>query len=162
MLWITKATHTLIHPQYVTFTAIPLRQLLHECDSMLCYRSIACLVILNSLYSCWSLRKTVSTASLVLLTVFPLYLTVIDIKICHTTVTSFTLLNMKLESQLFIILWYRVSLGAFVLITSQYSHYWKESWNEPKANECRVIYRTQVFYNTNNIDNQLDTTITVY
>jgi hypothetical protein len=64
-----------------------------------------------------------------------LSLTVIDIKICHaTSVTSFTPLTIKLEWQLFLILWYSVSLGAFVLVTSQYCYNWKEDCNEPKAN----------------------------
>jgi hypothetical protein len=40
---ITKATNT--HLQYVIFIAFPLQHWLHERAEMLCYTSIACLVI---------------------------------------------------------------------------------------------------------------------
>ena len=51
--WIPTATDT--HSEYVILPAFPLRQLSHECASVLCYTYIACLIehiIYKSLNCC--------------------------------------------------------------------------------------------------------------
>jgi hypothetical protein len=48
--WITKATQTHTHSEYVILIAFPLQQLLQERASMLRYTYIACLVILKCIY----------------------------------------------------------------------------------------------------------------
>jgi hypothetical protein len=45
--WIPKATNT--RPTYVIFIAFLLQQWLHECASLLCFRYIACLVLVNKI-----------------------------------------------------------------------------------------------------------------
>jgi hypothetical protein len=41
--WLTKATHTRTHSEYVTLTAFPLQQWLRKHASMLRYTYVACL-----------------------------------------------------------------------------------------------------------------------